>query len=215
MEEASSPDSSQQDSEPVQYAKSTWKAFAALATEHLHALRHILDNKPDVENSGEVHQQHETVSGLTDSAQTLRSPEALPQTHLSHTLLRAADAAPLDEAVRIEMDCVKAKVTGRNPDKDVVVRLEIMQGVASRVCSLTLRGPNQFTAGPVTFCHLQATAMAIVAAVVVGAIILVAELIKKLQLVSKQHTYLTTTTACMQVYVAVLLINNIHQIKAH
>lgn len=201
MEEASTPGSSQQHSEPIQYAKSTWKAFAALATEHQHALRHVLDNKPDVEESGEVHQRHETVSGLTDSTQTVRSPEALTQTHLSYTLQRAADAAPLDEAVRIEMDCVKAKVTGRNPDRDVVVRLEIMRGTASRVCCLTLRGLNHCTAGPATFCGLQATAMAIVAAIVVGAIILVAELIKKLQLVSKQHIYLTTTTACMQVYV--------------
>ena len=44
--------------EPARYAQTTWRALAALTTEHQHALRHALDRNEAVESAGEVHQQH-------------------------------------------------------------------------------------------------------------------------------------------------------------
>lgn len=142
MEDGDSLPRVQEDKEsaqPVQYAKSTWRALAAVATEHRHALRHALDNTPAVESTGEVHQHHESTTistaGLKRSQQSFDSLKQPADGDLRKTSAPpdVLDAAEFHEAVRAEVQRVTPKTTFWDSEKDVVVRLEFMRSGASRV----------------------------------------------------------------------------------
>ena len=138
MEDGSSVASIQERTEPVRYAQTTWRALAALKTEHQHALRHALDRSQAVESTGEVHQQHETPGGLADSPRSLKTSDQsyLREVTQPPACSQIADDHAFPNAVRMETERISAKVRHQNPEKDVVVRVEFIRGTASRVCIL-------------------------------------------------------------------------------
>ena len=138
-QDGSNPDSLQQETRPAEYARSTWKALTTLATEHQHALRHAFDSNSTVASSGEVCQQTEAANAVQDSLRICTS-QAQTEPYLPHAPQDTPDIATFDEAVQTEVQRVKAYTSTRNPEKDVVVRLEFMRGTDSRVCCLASTG---------------------------------------------------------------------------
>ena len=127
----------QQHTEPVRYAQTTWRALAALTTEHQHALRHALDRNQAVASAGEVHQQHETTSGFADSPRSAKTSDqsGLHEAAQARASSENADDPAFANSVRMETERVSAKVGVLNPARDVVVRVEFIRGKASRVCT--------------------------------------------------------------------------------
>lgn len=183
----------QDHTEPVRYAQTTWRALAALTTEHQHALRHALDRNQVVESVGEVYQQHETTDGFADST---RSPRTSDQSGL-HEAAQAracsenADDSAFANSVRMETERISAKVRVLNPARDVVVRVEFIRGKASRVCAFgnVCCGASCFLILDLPSFAVQVIAMAIVMGMLIGATVLLAEFIKKLQLVRSQSGF--------------------------
>ena len=135
MEDSTSVADFQEHTEPVRYAQTTWRALAALTTEHQHALRHALDRSQAIQSAGEVRQQHETPSGFADSP---GSPQPSDQACVlgvtqAPVCSENADHHEFANGVRMETERMSAKVRHVNPEKDVVVRVDFIRGTASRV----------------------------------------------------------------------------------
>ena len=133
MEDAVSPPDLEQSGESTQYVKTAWRMLAALASERQHALQHALDSSSATETPGQVRQQQETPCDLTPTLQASTGPEQPPVPQRIRATQCGNTEAAFKEAVRVELQRVKADVSFRHPLQDVVVRLEFMTGAASRV----------------------------------------------------------------------------------
>lgn len=141
----------------------TWRALSAFATEQHHAIRHALDSSSGLETTGEVLHQQESSTPPPDLQhafkQSIQSPlqHTTSQLQLDTTLRQAA----LQEAVKLEAEQIQSRMAILNLDKDVAVNLDLMHGGASRAASL-----------------------AVTVSLLVAATVLLAQVIKKFQLVS-------------------------------
>lgn len=145
-------------------ANTTWRALSMLATEHHQAFRRALDGRSPLEISGQVHHLQE--SSTTDQHP---SDEVKPLTQQStegdlaqnQTVQPARHTASTYEGVQAELQRIQQRTSMLNPEKEVVVQLDFMSGVASR-----------------------AAAVAVFIALLVALTVLLAQVIKKFRLVS-------------------------------
>ena len=138
-------------------ANTTWRALSTLATEQHQALRRALDGESPLETSGQVHHQQET----STSDQYPSDEVKLTEQSSEGDLARHQNAQPADEGVQAELQRIQQKTFMLNPEKDVIVQLDFMSGVASR-----------------------AAAVAVSIALLVALTVLLAQVIKKFRLVS-------------------------------
>lgn len=163
LPEAGSELSTQPDGDPgVEQSSTTWRALTAFASEQHHALRHAFDSGPAVETTGKVHHQQETsTTDHNSSKQRMQTPgTSLGLDRALQPGLPESQAA-LQRAVEAEVEQIQQRTSILDLNKDVVVNLDFMQGGASRAASLT-----------------------VIVSLLIAATVLLAQVIKKFQLVS-------------------------------
>ena len=149
------------------YRNTAWRALSAFATEQHQALRHVFDNSPAFEISGQIEHQHEASTaaevGSQQSATTAELPDQADPA-LSSKLQAVLDQHDLEGHVQAEVQRIEQRIMVLNPEKDVVVRLDFIRGLASRAASL-----------------------AVTISLLIAAAVLLAQVIRKFQLVSVRN----------------------------
>lgn len=144
----------------IDHGNPAWRALSAFATEQHHAFRHAFDSEPAVETTGQVHHQQETcTTDQVNSAHFTQSADQLSEAERAHA--RESRAVQHKAALQAEVDRIQQRIALLNPEKEVVVQLDFISGGASRAASI-----------------------AVTSSLVIAATVLLAQVIKKFELVS-------------------------------
>lgn len=141
----------------IDHGNPAWRALSAFATEQHHAFRHAFDSEPAVETTGQVHHQQETCT--TDQVNFTQSADQLSEAERAHA--HESRAVQHKTALQAEVDRIQQRIALLNPEKEVVVQLDFISGGASRAASI-----------------------AVTSSLVIAATVLLAQVIKKFELVS-------------------------------
>ena len=145
-------------------ANTTWRALSTIVTEHHQAFRRALDGRSFLETSGQVHHQQEsntTEQHPPDEVKQVTQQSTEGDLVQNQTVQPARHTASTHEGVQAELQRIQQNTSMLNLEKDVVVQLDFMSGLASRTA-----------------------AVAVSIALLVALTVLLAQVIKKFQLVS-------------------------------
>ena len=161
----------------TEYRSTAWRALSAFATEQHHALRHVFDSNPALETSGQIEHQHEASTAEEVGSQQSTTTAELPgkaDHALSSSLQTVLDQHDLEGHVKAEVQRIEQRIMVLNPEKDVVVRLDFIRGLASRAASL-----------------------AVTISLLIAAAVLLAQVIRKFQLVGTRNACHSTGFSCV------------------